>query len=155
MKRWFILYPDIPITMVGTLVPSLTMHQLSEDVLRSLSSKWSCSKIGVPLSLTKFINGSLKSFALLKLILTWALHQNRDFSISTNNQTLISFFKNPQRPWTLKPDKSRNFESLVGFVLSNLDSNKKRSLPEIRFRWRYDLRLQWNWRILYYSCESL
>jgi len=57
-------YPDKPITMAGEFVPSLIRHQLSELVRSSRSSKCNCCKIGIPLNLINFINGSPASFAL-------------------------------------------------------------------------------------------
>lgn len=53
-----IAHPEIPMTMVGSLVPSFTIHQLWDEVLSKRSSNCNCCRIGTPLSLTRFINGS-------------------------------------------------------------------------------------------------
>lgn len=51
-------YPEIPMTMLGFSVPSLIMHQFSDEVRSRHSSISNCFRIGTPFIRTIFINGS-------------------------------------------------------------------------------------------------
>lgn len=113
-------YPDMPMTMVGTLVPSLTMHQLSVDALRSLSSKRSCSKIGVPLSLTRFING-----ALLILILNPLEYKSKQGLLVKDK-----FFKKPrkQKKNVEKIEKQTKLETLIDLYQISIQTRRNLTL---------------------------
>lgn len=52
-----LIYPEMPMTIVGSFVPSFMMHQFSDEVRSSCSSKCSCCNMGTPFHLTSFING--------------------------------------------------------------------------------------------------
>lgn len=51
-------YPEIPMTILGLSVPSLMMHQLSDEVRRRHSSMCNWCRMGTPFILIIFINGS-------------------------------------------------------------------------------------------------
>ena len=107
-------YPEMPMTMFGWWVPSLMMHQLSDEVRSRFSSRWSCCKMGSPLNLTRFINGVLlwsavigfrnKSISSSELRVWWVVlffgfffseilrsnsHSYRIFKSPLHRQTLI------------------------------------------------------------------
>lgn len=79
-------YPETPMTIVGCFVPLLIMHQFSEELLSSFSSKYSCFKMLNSFNLIRFITGRITPLAGYETILIVEIQKIFFFPSKTDGQ---------------------------------------------------------------------